>query len=88
MSEELSMVYFKAKKLRCGLYDVYSSQAKEKCLTGLHLEASSTECCWKAWGMGCSALHTHLLKWFAIQWWCDSSCYRSYSVQVTVSDIW
>lgn len=42
LSEELSMVYFKAKKLCCGLYDIYSSQAKEKCLTGLHLEAPST----------------------------------------------
>lgn len=38
LPEELSMVYFKAKKLHCGLDDVYSSQAKEKCLAGLHLE--------------------------------------------------
>lgn len=28
LSEELSMVCFKVKKLRCGRYDVYSSQAK------------------------------------------------------------
>lgn len=34
LSEELSMVYFKTKKLCSGLYDVYSFQAKEKCLTG------------------------------------------------------
>jgi len=41
LSEELGMVYFKAKKLCCELYDVCSSQAKEKCLTAQHLEASS-----------------------------------------------
>lgn len=42
LSEELGMVYFKAKKLHWGLHDVYSSQAQGKCLTGLQLEAPSS----------------------------------------------
>lgn len=35
LSEGLSTVYFKAEKLCCGLYAGYSSQAKEKHLSGL-----------------------------------------------------
>lgn len=85
LSEELSMFYFKAKKLHCGLYNVYSSQTKEKGLTGLHLEVPSTlSAAWKHREWGCSALHMCLLKQFDIQQWRDSSCYWSYSVQVTL----
>lgn len=45
-------------------------------------------CCLKTQGTGVLSLaHTHLVKHFDFQQRCDSSCYWSYSVQVTDSEI-
>lgn len=46
------------------------------------------ECCLETQGTGVLSLaHTCLVKYFDFQQWCDSSCYWSYSVQVTDSEI-
>lgn len=79
------MVYFKAEKLCCGLYAGYSSQAKEKHLSGLHGKAPSTpRAVWKQGPRGCSASYLRLPKCSHFQQGKDSSCCCSYGVQVTV----
>lgn len=85
LSEWLSTVYFKAEKLCCGLYVGYSSQAKEKQLSGLQGKAPSPlRAVWKQGTRGCSASYLHLARYSHIQQGKDSSCCCSYGVQVTV----
>lgn len=82
------MFYFKAKKLHCGLYGVYSSQQKKNACQGyiwkhpagwMLLENTGN------WGAE-PCTHTHV-KYFDFQQRCDSSCYWISSVQETGSEI-